>query len=153
MTPALAHLNRLLDAEMRSKHPLYPYPFRNHVKCNSANTLTQCVIKYIRLMGGQAERINTMGRRLDQTRVVTDCLGGKRQIGSVAWVPGTGTRGSADISATIHGKSVKVEVKWGKDRISPDQIKYAESIRSAGGIYVVAHTFDDFYEWYNAQSW
>lgn len=150
---ALSHLNALLDAEMRSKYPHVPYLPPSKMKCNNANTLTQCVLKYIRVMGGQAERINTMGRRLDQTRVVTDCLGYKRQIGSVKFVPGTGTRGSADISATIKNKSgigvsVKIEVKWAKDRISADQIKYAESVRKAGGEYIVVHDFTEFYNWY-----
>ncbi len=35
---------------------------------DSANGLTKCVIDYIRLRGGQAERINTMGRPIDQRR-------------------------------------------------------------------------------------
>ena len=58
------------------------------------------------------------------------------------------TKGSADISATIQGKSVKIEIKWGNDRQSPAQAKYQAEIVQAGGIYLIVHTFDQFYDWY-----
>ena len=92
---------------------------------DSANGLTRCVIAYIQLLGGQAERINTMGRPIDQRKTFTDVLGHTHQVGSVKWIPGTSTRGSADISATIQGRSVKIEIKFGKDRQSEAQRKYA----------------------------
>ena len=60
------------------------------------------------------------------------------------------TKGSADISATIQGKSVKIEIKWGNDRQSPAQVKYQSEIEKAGGIYVIVHTYDQFYGWYTA---
>jgi len=151
-SPALSALNALLDAESTRRYPNVPVPYipKSKMKDTSANSLTQCILKWLRVNGHQAERINTQGRRMDQTRVVTDCLGYKRQIGSVKWCPGTGTRGSADISAVMNGRAVKIEVKWGKDKISADQIKYAESVTKAGGVYVVARTFQGFWEWYNA---
>lgn len=122
----------------------------------NANKLTSCIIDWITYNGGQAERINTMGRRIDKTEVVKDILGVTRQIGSVEWQRGTGTKGSADISATIPmnvngmiiGVSVKIEVKFGKDRQSDDQKKYEHSINSAGGIYVIARNIDDFITYY-----
>lgn len=152
MTP-LSHLNALLDAEMRSKYPNVPYLPPSKMKCNSANSLTQCVLKWLRLNGHQAERINTQGRRMDQTRVVSDCLGNRRTIGSVKWVPGTGTRGSADVSSIIRGRSVKIEIKWGRDRQSDDQRVYQANVEMAGGVYLICRTFDEFYEWYNSQQW
>jgi len=109
----------------------------------TANGLTKCVIAWINLNGGQAERINTMGRMLDKTKVVTDTFGNKRTIGSVEWQKGTGTKGSADISATIQGRSVKIEVKM-KDKQSIDQIKYQNDIENAGGQYWLVHNFDEF---------
>ena len=123
---------------------------------NSANALTRCIIDWITYNGGQAERINTMGRRVDNTKISKDVLGGTRLIGSVSWQKGTGTKGSADISATIPmlangmkvGVSVKIEVKYGKDRQSQDQKKYEHSINDAGGIYVIARSIDDFVQWY-----
>jgi hypothetical protein len=100
----------------------------------TANGLTKMIIDWINYNGGQAERISTTGRYLVAQR---------------KWIKGTGTKGSADISATIQGKSVKIEVKIGKDKMSEDQHKYQESIEKAGGIYYIAKDFDSFYEWYN----
>ena len=100
----------------------------------TANGLTKMIIDWINFNGGQAERISTTGRYLVAQR---------------KWIKGTGTKGSADISATIQGKSVKIEVKIGKDKMSEDQHKYKQSIESAGGIYYIAKDFDSFYVWYN----
>ena len=115
---------------------------------DSANGLTTCVIAYIRLHGGQAERINTMGRPIDQRKTLTDVLGHTHQVGSVKWIPGTSTRGSADISATIQGRSVKIEIKFGKDRQSDAQKRYAQDVEAAGGVYYVCKDFTSFVEWY-----
>jgi hypothetical protein len=67
----------------------------------------------------------------------------------VTWTKGTSTAGSADISATIKGRSVKIEVKIGKDRQSEAQKRYQENIEKAGGTYIIAKDFDSFVEWYN----
>jgi hypothetical protein len=41
-------------------------------------------------------------------------------------------------------------VKYGKDRQSNDQKKYEQEVTKAGGIYLIAKTFDGFIEWYDA---
>jgi hypothetical protein len=64
------------------------------------------------------------------------------------WTPSTSTKGSADISATIRGRSVKIEVKYGKDKQSEVQKKYQESIEQAGGTYFIARNFDEFMIFY-----
>ncbi|KAF2380358.1 hypothetical protein BSN82_16780, partial [Acinetobacter baylyi] len=56
------------------------------------------------------------------------------------WTKGTGTPGSADISATIKGRSVKIEVKYGKDRQSQAQKDYQKAIEKAGGTYIIVKT-------------
>ena len=114
----------------------------------TANGLTKAIIAFIQLNGGQSERINTMGRPIDRRKVYTDTVGITRTIGSVEWIPGTGTKGSADISATIKGKSVKIEVKIGADRQSEAQRKYQQDIEQAGGLYFIAKDFTSFVEWY-----
>jgi hypothetical protein len=63
------------------------------------------------------------------------------------WTPSTSTKGSADISATIRGRSVKIEVKQ-KDKQSEVQKRYQESIEAAGGTYFIARTFDEFMIFY-----
>ena len=58
-------------------------------------------------------------------------------------------KGTADVSATIQGKSVKIEIKIGKDRQSEEQKKYQQQIIKAGGYYFIATSFDEFIIWYN----
>ena len=118
--------------------PLYKYTDK------TANGLTRCIIDYLEFNGCQAERISTTGRMVDNTKTFTNVIGITKQIGSKKWIKGSGTKGSADISATINGKSVKIEVKIGKDRQSEHQKKYQESIEKSGGIYLIATSFEDF---------
>lgn len=99
----------------------------------TANGLTKCICDFIRINAGQAERISTTGRPIDRRQTYTDVVGFTRQIGSVEWIPGTTTPGSADISATIKGHSVKIEVKIGRDSQSAAQKVYQLNIERAGG--------------------
>jgi hypothetical protein len=86
---------------------------------------------------------------MDNSRVVTDVLGFRRKIGSGKWIKGTTTNGTADISATIQGRSIKIEVKAGADKQRQAQKEYQRSIEQAGGIYIIVHCFADFLNWYN----
>ena len=114
-----------------------------------ANDLTRLVIDFIIFNDGQAERISSMGRYIDGTKQVTDCRGRKRTIGTGKYVKSTTTNGTADISATIKGRSVKIEIKWKKDTQSDNQKKYQQSIEKSGGIYIIIKTFDDFIDWFD----
>ena len=141
----------LLNIESKAKYPNMP----DHARVikvpteSSANALTKAVIKWIQLHGGQAERINTMGRMIDTRKVVTNVVGQQSLIGSMKYIPTTGTKGSADISAVINGKAVKIEIKYGKDRQSEAQKIYEYEITKAGGIYLIVRTFDDFVKWWD----
>jgi len=86
---------------------------------------------------------------IDNRKVVTDVLGRKGTIGSMSYIPTTGTKGSADISATVHGRSLKLEIKIGKDRQSDAQKAYEQSITSAGGVYLIVRTMDQFVQWWD----
>lgn len=114
----------------------------------TANGLTKCIVHWLNLNGWQAERISTTGRYIDNSKVVTDVLGNRKKIGSGKYIKGSGTNGSADISATIKGRSIKIEVKIGKDRQSDAQKKYQEMIEKAGGVYFIATDFDEFMMFY-----
>jgi hypothetical protein len=115
----------------------------------TANGLTKCIIEFLQLSNHQAERINTMGRPIDNRKQVTDVIGRTKTIGSMTWGKSTATKGSADISATIQGRSVKIEVKIGKDRQSEDQKVYQTNIEKSGGQYWIAKNFDDFIKKYD----
>lgn len=114
-----------------------------------ANDLTRLVIDFLEMNDYQAERISSMGRYIDGTKKVTDCIGRERTIGSGKYVKSATTNGTADISATIKGRSVKIEIKWKKDTQSKDQKAYEASINKAGGIYIIVKTFDDFVNWFD----
>ena len=147
---AVRELEELADIANAKAHPNMPerYLARAKYRDDTANGLTRCIIDYIRLHGGQAERVNTTGIPIDRRREVTDVLGHSRTIGSIEWRTGGGTNGSADISATIRGQSVKIEVKIGKDKQSKAQRQYQAAIEQAGGLYLIAKDFNSFVAWY-----
>lgn len=150
---AVKQLEALADQEQQRQHPNFPpkYLAKSKYRDDTANGLTRCIVDYIRLQGGQAERINTTGIPKDTRQQVTDILGRTRTIGSVTWRTGGGTPGSADISATIRGRSVKIEIKIGRDRQSDEQRNYQTAIEAAGGLYFIARNFTEFVGWYAQQ--
>lgn len=106
-----------------------------------ANELTRKIIRFIESQGWQAERIAVMGRPIERR----NCAG---HVVAVDWAKSNMTVGTADISATIKGRSVKIEVKVGADRQSIAQWKYQQSIERAGGLYYIARDFETFVDWY-----
>lgn len=140
--------NKQLLHDLEAKYMAYRYPSApGHIipftaySDKTANGLTKCIVDFLNFSGFQAERINTMGvfrrsRRTDGTMTQGQ------------WTKGTSTPGSADISATIYGKSVKIEVKIGRDKQSPAQLLYQQNIERSGGVYIIAKDFDGFMELY-----
>lgn len=147
---AVKALEQLADQAAREKYPmikpewLAPRKYRD----DSANALTKCVIDFLRLKGWQAERISNTGRPVDGRKSFVDVMGNTRSIGRMTWIKGTGTKGTADISATVAGKSLKIEIKYGSDRQSPAQKQYQADVEKSGGIYLIVRDFAGFYEWY-----
>lgn len=118
-----------------------PYP-----KVKTANGLTKFICQFLMWHEHRATRINTTGRLIDGLE--------KQPSGAILttkkWIPGTTRRGSADISATIKGRSVMIEIKIGKDRASEQQLKEQERERRAGGIYEFISTPEQFFELYDS---
>lgn len=148
---ALDKLKELALQREIDKHPTINPSYLTIRKYSdkSANGLTRCIIDFLNFSGHHAERINNMGRPIDNTKIVVNVLGQKRRIGSMKWGKGSGEKGTADISVTLKGgRSVKVEVKIGRDRQSPEQVRYQYNIEQAGGIYIIATSFEGFYKQY-----
>jgi hypothetical protein len=101
-------------------------------KVGTANGLTLFICNYINWMGYRATRISTSGR----------VVGGK-------YVYGQTRRGTADISATIKGRSCMFEIKVGKDKASDFQLKEQAKERAAGGEYYFTHSPEQFFEQYD----
>lgn len=130
------------------KHPtLKPeYIPKPKYRDDTANGLTKCIITLVEMLGGQAERINSTGRVIMQHRSVL--LGGRLvDTAEAKYIPTAGCKGTADISATIQGRSVKIEVKVGRDRQRPEQREYQQRIEQAGGLYVIAKDLQGFADW------
>lgn len=148
---AISALKELFLSANKQMFPNVPTHARCAPKYNdkTANGLTKCIIDFINLSGGFAERINNTGRQIDKRTTYTDVIGNTKTIGSINWIKGTGTNGTADISATIKGLSIKVEVKIGTDKQSEAQKEYQLKTERSGGIYFIAKDFDSFYNWFN----
>ena len=54
-----------------------------------------------------------------------------------------GRKGVMDIIACVNGRFVAIDAKVGKDRLKPDQAKYAKAVDRAGGIAFAAWSVDD----------
>jgi hypothetical protein len=146
----LQQLKALALSEDRIKHPNLPEyaRFIKPYSDKSANGLTRCIIDWLRLNGNQAERIAVTGRYIDNSRIVTDVIGRRRRIGSGQWIRPSMQPGTADLSATINGWSVKIEIKMPGDRQSKVQKEYQRQVEQAGGIYIIASSFEQFMDWY-----
>ena len=146
-------LKELALMQLKDKHPNIPEhalarPFYTD---KTSNGLTKCVVHFIRLRGYQAERINSTGRLLERKSKSMSIFHSSRNINTGKWIKGSSTNGTADISATIKGRSVKIEIKCratGDHYQSADQKKYQKEVERAGGIYIIVRDFDSFLEWF-----
>jgi hypothetical protein len=149
---ALDILKQLKQEEQIRNYPSVPKFAIPAVKLDdtTANGLTKCVIEYLRLTGHFAERVNSMGRVIDNRKTVSDVIGRQKVIGSMKYIPSTGHVGTADIhseiNVSISGKTIPIAVKWevkiNKDRQSAVQKEYESKV----GNYYIIKSFQDFYD-------
>jgi hypothetical protein len=99
---------------------------------SKANGLTKYITNFLFWKGHRATRVNVQGR----------IVNGK-------WIPSSTRKGSSDISATIKGRSVMIEIKVGSDRPRSEQLQEQERERRSGGIYEFIRTADEFLELYD----
>lgn len=120
----------ILDGiDMKANKLVFP---RKKTKTNTANKLTEQIIKFLELNRCQAERVNNISRQVNGR-----------------WVKSRMTRGTSDIHAIVRGRAVKIEVKIGKDRQSEYQKIYQRQVEEAGGVYYIAKDFNEFRFWFN----
>jgi hypothetical protein len=145
-------LNALMMEQLKQKFPNMPEAYipKTDWTDNSANALTKCVIAWIQFNGGQAERISSQGQYREgaKIQVGSGIMAHTKQLPG-KWTPGQSTKGTADISATIRGRSVKIEIKQ-KDKQSEAQKQYQQAIENAGGVYIIVRDFDSFVVWYDS---
>ncbi len=118
--------------------PKYP-------KVDAANGLTTFICNFLHWKGHRATRVNVSGRLVD----AKEKQASGNVIGVKKWIPSSTRKGTADISATIKGRSVMIEIKVGRDKPRPDQLSEQIRERNAGGIYEFISTPEQFFELYD----
>lgn len=102
---------------------------------SAANKLTNNIIDFIYRQGGYSWRSSSLG--------IYD-----QRVGSYRTAP---KKGVSDILACFKGQLIAIEVKIGKDRLSPEQEGFLMNVSAAGGNSYVAHDFAGFAEWWKQQ--
>jgi hypothetical protein len=126
-------LTKLDIADKSRKHPNVKYLAPTKYTEATANGLTRMVCDYIKFSGGMAERVNSMG--------IYD-------VKLKRFRPSGSRKGTSDIKALFNGKSLSIEVKIGRDKLSNYQREYANDVIKSGGFYFVATNFADFHQWF-----
>ena len=102
-----------------------------------ANELTRSIEAFIRYTGNYADRINNTGiydpktkkfRRSNTRRGIADVMATKR----------------IEHQGRFFAITVAIEIKYGNDKLSEYQLRIKDDIERAGGIYLVARTWDQF---------
>lgn len=134
--PEVKALEKLYHAHKVAQRPNVPEKWIPETKFrdDKTNDLTKCVVAYTKVKGHFIERISSTGRY----------VGGR-------WIKGSGTKGTADLSAVINGRAVKIEIKCRatKDRQSADQRKYQQQVEQAGAVYIIVRDFKEYFQWLN----
>lgn len=116
-------------------------------KQSPTNALTDAIVKYIRLNGGMAARINTQGQ-YREGKVVDSGLGFEvREKGK--WTTSGSTKGMPDVTACVLGRFLGIEVKYGRDTQSDGQFLIQQAVEASGGTYYIAKDFDSFRKWFD----
>ena len=95
---------------------------------STTNDLTKAIANYVTFRGGYAMRINVSGfYRQD-----------------VGYIKSGSTVGVSDLIAVVNGRLIAIEIKTGKDTQSDQQKAVQSKIEAAKGVYLIAHTFEQF---------
>ncbi|MBD2752026.1 VRR-NUC domain-containing protein [Spirosoma validum] len=128
--PAFRQLQNFIGEQTARK------PRKKGPKTESANALTRRIITHIRNRGHFATRLSSTGTFREDLK---------------KFVPSQQRTGLPDILAVVESRACFVEVKVGRDTLSPDQKKAIAELESAGAAVFVAHDFDSFADWFTAQ--
>lgn len=111
----------------------------------TSNGLTRFITDFLNFEGWRATRINVSGRLIEQPEKQLSGV----VLGTKKWMHSSTRKGTADISATIKGRSVMIEVKAGRDKPREAQLEEQIRERDAGGIYEFVYSADEFIELYD----
>jgi hypothetical protein len=136
----MTNKQRYNAAHLRWQELTYPEAFKSGFThdpsmpvVTKANGLTNYICNFLNWSGHRATRINVSGRKVKDK-----------------WIRSTTRKGTADISATINGKSVMIEIKIGRDKPSLEQLAEQIKERNAGGIYEFVSNVEEFFMLYDS---
>jgi hypothetical protein len=142
---------RYLSAHTQWFKRTYPMAFKDgHYtmptipKIKNANGLTKFILNFIKYDGYRATRVSSAGRYIEAKNEQ-----GHKIAGGGMFIPSTTRRGAADLSCTIKGRSVMIEIKIGNDKPSEYQLREQQLERVSGGIYEFISTPEEFFELYD----
>lgn len=103
-------------------------------KAETANQITRNILRAVNMQPGcVAYRVNNVGVWDEAKKVHRK---------------GNTEKGIPDIVGCIKGRSLWVEVKAGRDKMSLDQLHRKAEIERAGGLYFEARSTDEFLKWF-----
>lgn len=121
------------------------FPEMKWPKVKTANGLTLFITNFLNWSGHRATRINVQGKMIEGVeRQESGLLLRVKKFGH-----STTRKGTADISATIKGRAVMIEIKAGKDKPSDKQLLEQQRERMAGGIYEFVYDAEEFFTLYD----
>ena len=132
-------LQKLKELEREIKRKEYPnipehaLPHRNFTD-KTANELTQAILAWLRFNGHYASRVQSQGQWNNKLKM---------------FIKSNVRKGIGDIMAVVQGKTLMIEVKIGRDKLSDYQKATQKDVENSGGIYYVAKNFQDFFEFYH----
>ncbi len=104
----------------------------------SANSLTQSIVRFLNYNGFVAWNVYNGGvydpkiqryrKNPTQKRGVFDVCGFRKS----------------------DGRHLEIEIKWGRDKMSADQLRHLDDLESSGSLCFVARDFDQFEQWFNS---
>ena len=121
-------------------------PLNKHLASSKgANLLTRLVMLKLQQLGHFAERTGNTGM-YRQGKQITLANGCKTRLKG-QYIKSTGTNGTSDIKAILNSQFVAIEIKYKKDRMSIEQLKYKDEIERAGGVYLIVSHMNNLFDY------
>ena len=118
------------------------------MKKSESNSLTAAIKRFLEYHGHHTERISVTGRWIPSKAKSTNMFTGADYVsGKGKLIKSSMQVGTADLSSTVFGKSVKIEVKI-NDKQSAAQKRYQQQIEASGGTYLVIRNITELSAWY-----
>lgn len=106
---------------------------------SQANELTSQIISYVYKTQGFAYRSSSTG--IFDKKLGTFRTAPKKGVSDVVAL--------APLTSPFPGRFIAIEVKIGKDSLSPEQAGFLLNVEHYGGISYIARDFDSFKEWWD----